>query len=143
MAWAQWVRIYVENKTTNKSLHFKWPDSTKNWGWTFRPEDQNRGAISIPEIEQHEIKAQDTCGFGQSGTAGKTEGCSGTIEIRTMEPSNGEDTKICQIYYSCPAVGDSNSFDLTDVASGWRIDVLGQNIIGGALGSVFLEIRKL
>ncbi|KHE86327.1 Aegerolysin-domain-containing protein [Neurospora crassa] len=128
------VDMTILNQASSGDLFIR--NAHLNWGKWFEYPDTGH-QLSHAQVEAKSASPNGgSMVVASSGTAWTPTGTEGHLDIY-----HG-DTKVCHVYWDCPWMRRSNSFEISEVDDNYAVEATGGSINKGPLGSITIEVVK-
>ncbi|KAF4577129.1 aegerolysin family protein [Pleurotus pulmonarius] len=135
MADARFV-IIVLNNVGSKDVKIK--NLTRTWGKLHADGDQD-AEVGLNEYEGVIVKPNTKVQINACARHNAPKGTTGSFDL--VDPADG-DGLIRSFYWNCAGENPTNTWDVTGSNSQWVIESTGQNLDGGALGTIAVDIME-
>ncbi|KAF4577128.1 Ostreolysin A6 [Pleurotus pulmonarius] len=135
MAYAQFVIIVLHN-VGSKDVKIK--NLARTWGKLHADGDKDT-EVEASKYEGMIVKPNKKVQINACGRENAAEGTTGSFDL--VDPADGDEL-VRSFYWDCPWGSPTNTWNVTGSNSQWMIDYSGQNLNGGALGTITVEIMK-
>ncbi|CAA7264053.1 unnamed protein product [Cyclocybe aegerita] len=133
MAYAQWVIIILHN-TGAKPLKLK--NLKPSYGKLHADGDKDK-EVYPSEYEGKVLGPDDKLQINACGRSDAAEGTTGDFDL--VDP-NENDKVIRHFYWDCPWISKTNTWTVSGSNSKWMVEYSGQNLNGGGLGTITVEV---
>ncbi|ADL51931.1 aegerolysin family protein [Clostridium cellulovorans] len=132
MAYAQWVTITILPDNCDVVLK----NFQLDWGKFYAPNNKD-AEIDKNTLENYQVKKEIPYSISSCGREDASSGTEGSFNV-----CDDQGQQICNIYWDCPWGSSTNTFKVSSINTGYMVDYSGDNLDGGALGTVTVEIFK-